>query len=85
MVLGSIQTQEGQNDKALASLNRYLDLVKDQPSSPERSRGQSQAFLTLAQLAERRKDYPAAEAWLARIDNADEIFSAQSRRASILA
>lgn len=85
LVLGSVQTQEGRNDKALASLTRYLDLVKDQPASPERSRGQSQAFLTLAQLAERRKDFAAAEAWLARIDNADELFSAQNRRASILA
>jgi len=85
LVLGSVQTQEGQNEKAQASLNRYLDLVKDQPASQERSRGQAQAFLTLAQLAERRKDYAAAEAWLARIDNADELFSAQNRRASILA
>ena len=39
----------------------------------------------MAQIAEQRKDYPQAEAWLARIDNADDMISAQSRRASILA
>lgn len=33
----------------------------------------------------KKKDFAAAEAWLGRIDNAEEVVSAQSRRASLLA
>jgi len=41
--------------------------------------------LLYAQIAEKKQDFAAAEAWLGRIDNVDEVFSAQSRRASLLA
>jgi tetratricopeptide (TPR) repeat protein len=44
-----------------------------------------QAYLSLAQIAEQRKDYATATSWLDRIDNADDMISAQSRRAAILA
>jgi tetratricopeptide (TPR) repeat protein len=39
----------------------------------------------LAQIAEKRKDFPAAESWLNKIDNSDDMMQAQARRASILA
>jgi tetratricopeptide (TPR) repeat protein len=38
-----------------------------------------------AQIAEKRGDFPQAESWLARIDNASDLLGAQSRRASLLA
>ena len=45
----------------------------------------TQAYLLYAQVAEKKQDFAAAEAWLQRIDNVEEIFSAQSRRASLMA
>jgi tetratricopeptide (TPR) repeat protein len=41
--------------------------------------------LVLSQLAERRKDFTAAERWLARVDSTDELVVAQTRRAGLLA
>ncbi len=47
--------------------------------------GLTQAWLLLAQAAEMRGDYAAAEAWLARIDNPQRALEVQARRASLLA
>ena len=43
------------------------------------------AYLLHAQIAEKRGDYAAAEQWLARIENEQDLFSVQTRRASLLA
>jgi tetratricopeptide (TPR) repeat protein len=47
--------------------------------------GLVQAWLMLAQAAEQRSDYKAAESWLARIDDPKRALEVQSRRASLLA
>lgn len=47
--------------------------------------GVSQAWLLMAQAAEIRQDFAAAEAYLNRIDNPDRLLEVQSRRASLLA
>jgi tetratricopeptide (TPR) repeat protein len=39
----------------------------------------------MARIAEQRRDFVAAEAWLTRIENSQDLISAQNRRASILA
>ena len=85
LVLGSIQLQENQLAPAQASLQRYVALVQQQPVEPEGSRSLSQAYLSLSQVAEKRKDYVAAENWLSKIENSSEMVQAQARRASILA
>ncbi|MDB5893333.1 MAG: hypothetical protein JWQ88_864 [Rhodoferax sp.] len=84
LVLGSLQAQDNQLRPADTSLQRYLTLAQAQPASEERARGMTQAYLALAQVAEKRKDYAGAEAWLNKIDNADDLFAAQNRRASLL-
>ena len=43
------------------------------------------AWLLLAQAAEQRGDLPAAEAWLAKVDNPQRVLDVQSRRAGLLA
>jgi Flp pilus assembly protein TadD len=48
-------------------------------------RGRSQAFHSLAQVAQQRKDLVAADAWLRRIDNPDDVLRAQIRRAALMA
>ena len=52
---------------------------------PDASEALTQAWLLLAQAAEAQQDYPAAEAWLARIDNPQRALEVQLRRASLLA
>lgn len=85
LLQGLLQTQLRQDAAAEKSLQRYVDLSKAQRDADERKRGQTQAYVMLAQLAERRKDFAAAEGWLARIDNVDDIGGAQIRRAGLLA
>lgn len=82
---GSLLAQDNQLEPAEQSLRKYLELVQGQPASEERSRGTAQAYLSLAQIAEKRKDYPQANAWLDRIENSQDLVQAQNRRASILA
>ncbi|RST51819.1 tetratricopeptide repeat protein [Variovorax sp. MHTC-1] len=85
LLLGSLQTQARQDAAAESSLKRYIGLADTQRDAEARSRGQTQAFLLLAQLAERRKDFTAAEHWLGRIDSTDDLIGAQTRRAALLA
>ncbi|MBT9475510.1 tetratricopeptide repeat protein [Polaromonas sp.] len=86
LVLGSLQLQDNQPALAQTSLERYIALVNQQaPQEEENKRGLAQAYLTLSQIAETRKDYAAAENWLNKIENSSALAQAQTRRASILA
>jgi tetratricopeptide (TPR) repeat protein len=89
LIQGSLLTQGHQAGAAEAALRRYLELVESGgakgPRGEERNRGLAQAYLNLAQLAERRRDFTQAEVWLNRIENSQELMAAQNRRASIMA
>jgi predicted Zn-dependent protease len=60
LVQGTLQLQDNQDAAAEASLKRYLELAQGQRTGEERNRGLAQAYLSLARLAEKRKDYPLA-------------------------
>ena len=87
LILGTLELQDKNTAAAEKSLTRYVDLVKASAVAPsaETSRGLVQAYLSLATIAEQRKDFTLAESWLKRIDNAEDMISAQSRRANMLA
>lgn len=85
LVQGTLLVQDNQLAPAEAALKRYVELAQAQRASEERSRGLAQAYLSLAQVAEKRKDYAQASAYLDRIESSQDLMSAQSRRASILA
>lgn len=85
LVLGSLQLQDNQLAQAQASLQRYVALAEQQAAEADRNRGLAQAYLSLSQVAEKRKDFTAAENWLNKIEDASELTAAQTRRASILA
>ena len=85
LVLGSLQLQDNQLGRAQASLERYIALISQQAPEAENKRGLDQAYLSLSQLAEKRKDYAGAESWLGKIENSSDLAQAQTRRASILA
>jgi len=85
LMLGALQTQARQDAAAEASLQRYIELASQQVDADERRRGLAQAYLQMSQLAERRKDFAAAENWLARIDDPSQLSAVQTRRAALLA
>ena len=88
LVLGSLQLQDNQLAMAQSSLERYaaLNLAANvQSEEDEPNRGLAQAYLSLAQIAEKRKDFAGAEAWINKIENSSDMMLAQTRRASILA
>lgn len=84
LLLGSLQVQENALPAATDSLQKYMALARR--AADERSaRGLTQAYLLMAQVSEKQQDFAAANAWLDRIENADDIMAAQMRRASLLA
>lgn len=85
LVLGSLQLQDNQLAASQTSLLRYVELAQQGEKTEQATRGLSQAYLSLAQLAEKRKDFAGAESWLSKISNSQELVQAQSRRASLLA
>lgn len=88
LIQGALALQEKNYAVAEPSFLRYVELVsalQGGVTKPEPDRGLTQAYLSLAQIAEQRKDFAQAEAWLQRIDNVEDRFNAQIRRAAILA
>ncbi len=57
----------------------------DDTAPPRPEQGLVQAWLMLAQAAEQRSDFKAAEAWLAKVDDPQRALEVQTRRASMLA
>ena len=88
LILGSLELQDHKLDSAEKSLRRFLELAQARPETVApagQERALDQAYLALAQVAEQRKDYAQAEAWLGRIQNDEDQLRVNSRRASILA
>jgi tetratricopeptide (TPR) repeat protein len=85
LVQGTLQVQDNQDAAAETSLKRYIELAQAQRSGEERNRGLAQAYLSLSRIAEKRKDFALAGAWLDKIEDSQDLVAAQHRRASILA
>ena len=88
LLRGVLEQQEKQTAAAEQSLQRYVELATRQrpgDGAEVPGRGLTQAYLSLSELAVLRKDDAAAQSWLARIDNPQEMVNVQSRRAAILA
>lgn len=85
ILLGILQVQARQDLEGEKSILRYVGLAEARPADDEARRGLQQAYLLLSQIAERRKDFAAAEKWMARIDSSEEPALAQIRRAGLLA
>ncbi|MCA1247435.1 tetratricopeptide repeat protein [Massilia sp. MS-15] len=82
--LGVLATQ--MNDMAAAE-SYFTRFVAVLGRDPEDERDPTRALLILAQIAEERDDYPAAQAWLEKVPAGTEpqlLLSAQLRRAQLL-
>lgn len=84
LLLATLQLQDNALPLATTSLQNYMALAR-QAGDERSARGLTQAYLQMAQIAEKQNDFVAANAWLDRIENADDIMAAQIRRASLLA
>ena len=88
LLQGTLQAQQNQYAEAETSLKTYITLeqAKIQAAQAEgQSRGLVQTWLLLARMAETRKDFAAADKWLANIENPQDLLDVQVRRASLLA
>lgn len=86
LALATLQLQDNRLPDAEKSLQRYIKLTNAATSDPDLQRRRlTPAYLLYAQIAGKKKDYAAAESWLGRIDNSQEMLSAQRLRASLLA
>ena len=88
LIRGTLELQDNRLDQAERSLKQFLDLMQSRRGNgalAEPNRALAQAYLSLAQIAEQRKDYKLAESWLAKISSPEDLVRTQSRRAGILA
>ncbi len=85
LILGQLQLQEERLQEAQAALERYLSLIENQSAARRADQGAVQAYLALAQISEKQKNFAQAQFWLSKVDRSEEMLAAQSRRASLLA
>ncbi len=91
LTLGALHLELKHAAEGEAALKRFVELATPpagQPAAGEDGQPDDrleQAWLMLAQAAEMRGDFKAAEAWLARIADPDRALDVQTRRATILA
>lgn len=98
--LGALYLEMKRPAQGEAALLHYVDLAQsakppaaaaasepadEDEANSQNAPGLTQAWLLLAQSAEDRGDYKAAEAWLARIDDPQRALEVQTQRANILA
>lgn len=72
-------------DGAPASTAVTAEGDDDDDTPPRPEQGLVQAWLMLAQSAEQRSDFAAAERWLAKVEDPQRALEVQTRRASMLA
>ena len=84
LLLATLQAQDNALAEATTSLQNYMALAR-QAGDERSARGLTQAYLQMAHIAEKQNDFAGANAWLDRIENANDIMAAQMRRASLLA
>ncbi|MFS4549074.1 tetratricopeptide repeat protein [Comamonas resistens] len=84
-VLANLQLQDKEYDEAEQSITQFAALQPRLPDGVARKAGQAQLYLLQADLAEKRKRYDEADAYLQLIPDAPNLLSVQARRADLLA
>lgn len=88
LLQGALSLQNEQLAESETSLQHFMalaDAAKTTATGTPNRAGTTQAYFLLAQIAEKRKNYVAAEEWLGRIDNPPDLFDAQIQRAGLWA
>jgi len=84
LLLGSLQVEQSQVEKAEGAIKTYLKIATQSPDlvNPQ---GVGQAYLMLAQIAQKQNNENLANTWLSKIEDPQLLLRAQFQRASILA
>ncbi len=91
LTLGALHLELKHPVEGEAALKRFVELATPpagEPAAGDDGRPDDrlvQAWLMLAQAAEQRGDFKAAEGWLARIADPDRALDVQTRRATMMA
>lgn len=88
LLQGAMQLQMREWTSAESHFLHYLELMKapaQAHAGTQNSRGLSQAYQSLAQIAVQRKDLQQAQEWLQRVNHPDDFLSAQLKRANLMA
>jgi tetratricopeptide (TPR) repeat protein len=86
LVRGVLELQDNQAEDAERSLKRYVELAKKTDAvHAQTARGLTQAYISLAQIAEKRQDMAQADTWLQEVDNTQDVLNVKLRRALTLA
>jgi Flp pilus assembly protein TadD len=83
LLLGALNLQANRMPVAEKDFLRYLELSAGLETE-RAERGKTQAYLSLAQIAESRKEFDTATRWLDRIDADEDSLRVQLRRAALL-
>ena len=81
---GPPQSKAPNHPQTFSAATPAADDDEDDDGPPRPDHGVVQAWLMLAQAAESRGDFKAAEGWLARVEDPKRALEVQTRRASIL-
>ncbi len=84
LLLGGLQLEQGSYDSSEQSLKIYLKLAEESSESVN-SQSMGQAYLMLAQIAQKNKNEELTERWLAKIEDPQLLMRAQFQRAGMLA
>lgn len=88
LIRGVLAQQELDLADAEQSLTRFVNLaLARRAANPQADpdRGLTQAYLSLATIAEQRDDVAGADQWLKQVEHPDDVLNAQLRRAVLLA
>ncbi len=81
MLQAALMIDAGDDEQAQKDLLRFVELEKDKPDS----RGLSQAYLMLSQIALRQKKTAESEEWLNKISEPESLAQVQIQRANLIA
>ena len=84
-LLSEALVQDAQAQTQLQTYLKLTDPANTNQVTPETRRGRSQAFMGLADIAERQKDWASAQVWLERVDSPQEAMRASIKLARLLA
>ena len=83
LILGSLQLQQDQTQRAQQTLTTFLGLIeKSQPAASPQAR--NRAYLALAEVARKQRDYAQAEHWLSLIPADQDALAVALQKAIIL-
>ncbi|MBY0410718.1 MAG: tetratricopeptide repeat protein [Burkholderiaceae bacterium] len=81
----TLQAQNNRLQAAEKSLARFTEIASVSSNNELRQKYLAQSYFLHSQIEEKRNDFVLADAWMQRIEGADNLLSVQARRAALLA